>query len=176
MDRHGIADPAMRNVILRSPPNWTAVIFFAILGGLHLAIASSAMFNGRWDGYMSLILGTIFLLVGALCTQARFEMTILPEQRQLRLRSGIGRFSLQRHIRFSDVHGVRLTFLQAPDYPISRIEVLCDNEDIECPPTRIPRQQALCLALLMGVRLIKVSSGDMDVPDAPERRQHVSRI
>jgi hypothetical protein len=49
----------------------------------------------------------------------------------------------------------------------SRIELLCDNEDLECPPTDIPRQQALCLAMTMNVRLIKVYADD--VPDAPER-------
>jgi hypothetical protein len=174
--RHDIAEPAMRNLILRSPPNWTAVIFFLILGGMHLTIASSAMLNGRWDGYLSVILGGVFLLVGALCTRARFELAILTAQRRMRLRSGIGRLSFEREIPFSAVHAVRLTLLQASDYPNSRIEVLCDQEDVQCPPTTIPRQQALCLALLMNVRLIKVSTGPDEPADLPERHEHVSRL
>jgi len=34
---------------------------------------------------------------------------------------------------------------------------VCRHEDILCPPTRIPRQQALFLAMAMDVPLIKVS-------------------
>ena len=36
------------------------------------------------------------------------------------------------------------------------IEVVCEHEVLECPPTPIPRQEALCLAVTMGVRLVKV--------------------
>ena len=79
-------------------------------------------------------------------------MSIQPRQRQIRLRSGMSRLFYQRFISFEDVHGIRLTLTQ----PSARLEILCDNEDIECPPTTIPRQEALCLAMLMGVRLIKV--------------------
>ena len=70
----------------------------------------------------------------------------------------------QRFISFADVHGIRLTLSDPSE---AKLEVLCDNEDIECPPTSIPRQEALCLAMLMGVRLIKVC--DDEVPEAPSR-------
>ena len=38
----------------------------------------------------------------------------------------------------------------------SHIDIQCGGEDIECPPTSIPRQQALYLAMTMGVTLIKI--------------------
>ena len=34
--------------------------------------------------------------------------------------------------------------------------MVCDGEVVECPPTKVPREEALCLAVTMGVRLIKV--------------------
>jgi hypothetical protein len=165
--RDVIAPAVPRDLVLRSPPNWTATIFFAVLGVLHLSIAMSAFFSQRWEGYMSLILGPSFLLVAAVCAATRSEVAILPGQRRLRLSNGIGRVALQRHIPFSDIRGVRLTFTGASSYPNSRIELLCDNEDIECPPTRIPRQQALCLAMLMNVRLIKVTPDNIEEPLDP---------
>jgi hypothetical protein len=39
------------------------------------------------------------------------------------------------------------------------IELLCRGEDVPCPPTTIPRQQALFMAMAMNVPLIKVSEG-----------------
>jgi hypothetical protein len=36
------------------------------------------------------------------------------------------------------------------------IELVCEHEVLECPPSSIPRQEALCLAVTMGVRLVKV--------------------
>ncbi|MEA2735539.1 MAG: hypothetical protein QOE14_1990, partial [Humisphaera sp.] len=38
----------------------------------------------------------------------------------------------------------------------STIELVCDHEVLECPPTNIPREEALCLAVTLGVRLVKV--------------------
>jgi hypothetical protein len=51
--------------------------------------------------------------------------------------------------------------------------VLCENEDVECPPTRIPRQQALFLAMAMNVRLIKVYGSGVN-PDAVDRLDSLS--
>src|SRR5439155_18183122 len=45
------------DVTLRSGPNWTAVLFFAALGMLHLYMATSAFVHHRWEGFMSLVLG-----------------------------------------------------------------------------------------------------------------------
>jgi hypothetical protein len=153
------------DLIFRTPINWTYVLFFACLGLLHLTIATLAFLHQRWEGYLSVILGLVFVGVAIIAYRCRCEMAILPRQQQIRLRNGMSRLFYQRFIQFSDVHGIRLTLSN----PSARIEVLCDNEDIECPPTSIPRQEALCLAILMGVRLIKVcdeeqptSSGRVD--------------
>ncbi|HEX3358075.1 MAG TPA: hypothetical protein VHS31_13975 [Tepidisphaeraceae bacterium] len=148
------------DLIFSTSPNWTSVVFFAGLGLLHLFLATLAFWQGRWEGYMSAGLGTIFVVVSIVSYRCRFEITIQSRRRQIRLRSGFGKFWHQRFIPFTHVHGVRLTLGHLPDDPASRIEVLCENEDIECPPTSIPRQEALCLAMLMGVRLIKVYEDD----------------
>ena len=47
--------------VLRYPPNWTAVWFFAVLGLLHLFNGTTAFLHGRWEGYLSLILTAVFL-------------------------------------------------------------------------------------------------------------------
>ncbi|MGH7179188.1 MAG: hypothetical protein ACREJC_17555 [Tepidisphaeraceae bacterium] len=144
-------------VRLDRAPNWTAIGFFAALGTLHLIMATLAFTSRRWEGYMSLVLGCAFVLAAVLwyCSHSRIEID--SGSRRMRVTHGLGRFIFDRHISFADVHAVRLTMSRAPEYPVSRIEILCDNEDIECPPTSLPRQEALCLAMLMGVRLIKVS-------------------
>ena len=150
----------MRDLVFRTPVNWTYVIFFACLGLLHLTIATLAFLHQRYEAYLSVALGTVFVAASIIASRCRFEMAILPVERRIRLRSGTGRMHYQRYVSFADVHGIRLTLSDPTDSPSSRIEVLCDNEDFECPPTNIPRQEALCLAVLMGVRLIKVCDDD----------------
>ena len=66
--------------------------------------------------------------------------------------------------------GIQLPILlRFSDILKARIELLCDNEDIECPPTHVPRQEALCLAVLLGVRLIKVLPDGTPEPDVSAR-------
>ncbi len=144
-------------LVLRAPPNWTAVCFFALLGGLHLSIAIFTFFTGHWEAYLSLVLGTLFLSVSAISTRCRFEMALLGEQQKVRLRTGWGRFCFERSIPFSRIGGVRLTIGPERRPQEWCIELLSPYEDIQCPPTRIPRQQALFLALLLDVPLVKVS-------------------
>jgi len=154
------------DLVLRTPPNWTAVIFFAMLGGLHMTIAVPSLLVGRY-GYLSLILGSIFLVVAAVGYRCRGEIALLTSQRRLRLRTGTTRFRYERFVPFSAVRAVRLTVEPGlgRDRSESLIELLCREEDIPCPPTRIPRQQALFLAMAMNVPLIKVSDGT--VPEEP---------
>jgi len=156
------------DLVLRTPPNWTAVIFFAMLGGLHLTIAVPSLLVGRY-GYLSLILASIFLVVAAVGYRCRGEVALLTSQRRLRLRTGTRRFCYERFVPFSSVRAVRLTVEPGlrRDHCESLIELLCRGEDIPCPPTSIPRQQALFLAMAMNVPLIKVS--DEAAPPAPER-------
>ena len=157
------------DLVLHSSPNWTAVIFFAVLSFLHLSIALPAFAKHRWEGYLSMFFGLAFVGVALLSYRAKYEIAILPRERRIRLRNGLKRFHLQRFIAFADVHGVRLTICNYSGRGESRIELLCDNEDIECPPTHIPRQEALCLAVLLGVRLIKVSPDGTPEPHVTVR-------
>ena len=168
--------PQFGDVVLRTPPNWTAVIFLGMLGGLHLSIALPSLAVGRY-GYMSLIIGTIFVIVSLVGYRCRFEVALLNSQRRLRLRTGMGRFCYERFVPFSSVRAVRLmvepglTKAQTE----SLIELLCRGEDIPCPPTKIPRQQALFMAMAMNVPLIKVSEGtEAGEPGAPDRTAEAS--
>ncbi len=161
------APPAPADVTLRTPPNWTAVGFFAGLSALHLFIAIPGFYNGRWESFLSLAFGFAFAGASAMSWLVRRDVTIQQRARRIRVRTGYRRMCLERFIPFQSVHGVRLLIMAGKSPSASRIELLCDNEDLECPPTDIPRQQALCLAMTMNVRLIKVYADD--VPDAPER-------
>jgi hypothetical protein len=162
-----------RDLVLKTPANWTAVIFFAVLSGLHFSIALPAFYRGHWEGYLSLIFGCTFLAVSVIAYFARYEMTILPRERRIRVRNGVGPLRFQRSIPFDDVHAVRLTFCtgRRGRCTESCIEVLCDNEDLECPPTTIPRQEALFLAITLGVQLIKVTNDTDALPERSSDRQ-----
>jgi len=159
------ARPAASDLMLRGPPNWTAAGFFAALAFLHLSIAIPAFLAHRWEGHLSLVLGLAFLAAGAVAIRFRFEITFLAATRLVRLRTGIGRICVERFIPFSAVHAVRVTLAESHHGSDSRIELLCRYDDIECPPTDIPRQQALFLAILLDVPLIKVWSA----PATPAR-------
>jgi hypothetical protein len=52
----------------------------------------------------------------------------------------------------------------------SRIEILCPFEQIECPPTAIPQQQALLLAMMLEVPLIKVCDEPSPEREATRKR------
>lgn len=158
---------ATPDLTLRTPPNWTAICFFAFLGALHLSIALPAFYHRRWEGFLSLAFGVIFIGVALLCRLVCSDLTIERQKRRIRLRTGCRRLCIERFIPFQSIHGVRLMMMPGRSPDASRIELLCDNEDLQCPPTDIPRQQALCLALMMNVRLIKVYADD--APDPAER-------
>lgn len=151
--------PAYGDLVLRGPCNATAVGFLALLGAMHLTVAIWALSMGRWEAYLSAFLGTMFLCLSIACARFRAEVALLASQRRVRLRNGLKCLYLERSIPFAAVHGVRLTLppTGARRGEDARIELLCPYEDIECPPTRIPRQQALFLAMMMNVPLIKVS-------------------
>jgi hypothetical protein len=166
-EREPDAVPPFSDLVLRGGPNWTAVGFFGMLGGLHLAVAIPALLEGRW-GYVSLIVGTIFVTSSIVSYRFRSEVAMLTSQRRLRLRTGVGRMVYERSIPFASVRAVRL--MTEPGVRArtseSLIELLCHLEDVPCPPTPIPRQQALFMAMAMDVPLIKVSEGD-DPPPRP---------
>src|SRR5260221_1687657 len=58
-----MASPLMPDLVMRTPPNWTAVGFFAALGLLHLAIWAIAIGNHHTEGDMSLGFGLAFVLI-----------------------------------------------------------------------------------------------------------------
>jgi hypothetical protein len=154
-------------VTFRWPRNWTAVIFFGCLGGLHLGIATTALLTFRFEAHMSLIFGTIFAAVALACLLIRREIVLEPEFRQLVLRTGVGRLSCVRAIPFDKVTSVRVTLL-GRFHQESSVSVVCDHTDIELPPTPTPRQEGLLLAMAMNVRLVKVY-GDGPPPEPAQR-------
>jgi hypothetical protein len=147
------------DLVLRWPPNWTGVVFFAVLAGLHLCICIPAFFHGRIEGYMSLIFATIFSTVSVLCLRLSSELAILPSERMIRLRTRVWRFVYERKVPFTSIRGVRLTLCNDKQPPESIIELLCPDDDVQCPPTNVPREEALCLAMTINVPLIKAYAG-----------------
>jgi hypothetical protein len=144
------------DLVLRTRPNWTAVAFFAALSGLHLFFATSAFLHQRWEAFMSVIFGVIFAILAIACRSIGTELGLLGAAKRLRLRTGTRRHYIERVIPFSRVSCVRLTLLNPTRPESAEIEIVCRHEVIECPPTSIPREEALCLAVTMGVRLVKV--------------------
>ncbi len=158
-----------REVILQTPPNRAAMAFFGGLAAVHLAIASPALLQGRWEGFLGLAFAGAFLIVMVGCYWTRREMIIAPRERRIKLSKGIGRLRLSREVAFSDVRAIQLIINQKRRRTNSRIEVICDNQIIHCPPTTIPRQQALFFAVLMRVRLIKVIDASSSEAPPPLR-------
>jgi len=145
-------------VTLRTRPNWTAVAFFAALGMLHVYIATTSFLHQRWEGFMSCIFGVVFAIAAILCWRVARELTLVTSEKRLRVRTGTRRFYMERSIPFSDVRDVRLTLFHPKKPEAATIEIVCDFEVIECPPTSVPREEALCLAMNIGVGLTKVYS------------------
>jgi hypothetical protein len=160
--------PPFADVTLRTPPNWTAVCFAGMLGIVHLSVAVPSLLAGRWACHLSLIIGTICVVACLVGYHCRSEMAVLTSQHRVRLRTGVGRFCFERFIPFSGVRAVRIMAEQGvrAAHPEATIELLCRGEDVLCPPTRIPRQQALFMAMALNVPLIKVSE---EAPAAPDR-------
>lgn len=163
--------PNPSDLTLPYPPNWTAIGFFGLLGALHLSIAIPAFWLGRIEGQLSLILGTIFFLAALISWLLRSELSVLPSQGRLCLRTILGRVWSERSIPMDQVQAVRFTTTGKPHPRQGNVELLCRDEDIECPPTPVPHQQALCLALVINTRLIKVFGDDL----AP-RPHHPTRL
>lgn len=161
--------PRFGDIVLRTGPNWTGVSFMALLGGLHLSIGIPSLVMGRWAGYLSLIFGALLLAVAAGIYLFRTEMRFHSATRRLFVRTGVGRLCCVRCIPFARIRGVRLTVSLSGRPRHSTIELLSDGEDLPCPTTKIPRQQALFLALLLAVPLIKVSPDEGEDPRGESR-------
>ena len=158
LTREGVSRPT--DLVMRYPPNWTAVIFFAAMSFLHLINGLGAFWKGRIEGEMSAILGVVFAIATGVALRLKNELAVRPSAGDLHLRTSLGRIWYQRHIPFQSVKSVRLFLGGKTRLCESRIEILCDGESIECPSTRVPRQEALYLAMAMDVELIKICEGD----------------
>jgi hypothetical protein len=163
----GIGDPAMMRqevqrllpqseVVLRSGPNWTGVWFFTGLTLLHTFVATTAFWNERWEGFMSILFGIAFAMIAIGCLLIRHELTVQPNERRVRLRTGTRRIYAERFVPFQRVQSVRLTLLHPRTPKRAHVELVCEREVIDCPSTQVPRAEALCLAVTIGARLIKV--------------------
>ena len=162
------APPSYPNLTLRTPPNWTAVAFLVLLAALHLSVAGRAFVAGRWEGYVSLCFGTLFAVAAVVTFHVRREVAVLYHHGKLRLRTGVGPLSAERCVPFRAVRAVRVTL--GPSGGSARdscVELICPDEDVPCPPTAVPRQLGLLLALMTGAPLVKVSA---DPPPAPAGR------
>ncbi len=161
-----------RSLTLYGQRSWAAVIFFGCLCIVHACIALKAGWGNHWANRWETILGTtlavLFAALSIICSLMRTELTISPTQRSISIRRGVGRFRTNRKVPFAAVQAIRLSLGSAMEPQCSRIEIVCDTELIECPPTHIPRQEALYLALVFGVRLIKIYGTEWDPPrDVP---------
>jgi hypothetical protein len=151
-----------RDLVLHGRPNWLAGAFFCLMAGFHIYIAVHAFGSNTSEAVISSSLAACFLFVANLCILTRHQIAICPTAREIRIERRYGRFIFDRELPFSCVRAVRVTLWQSRRGPQSRLEILCHGEELPCPPTNIPRQEALYLALVMNVRLIKVSSDRAD--------------
>ena len=159
------ASPVRRlpaDLILRSRPNWTAVVFIALLAALHLAVAVPAFLHKVWEGYLSMGLGVLFAAAAGAVATVRSEVAVLPAERRVAVRTRLPGWRIERGLPFARVLAVRLTLMPGGGEE-SKVEILAaDGGDVECPPTAVPRQEALLLAMVMNVPLIRVSECDED--------------
>lgn len=144
------------DLAFRSPVPWTAVLYTLLLGLLHLAVAVPAFLSGRWEAYLSLGLGLAFAVAALVVGRVRSEVHVHPSRRRVVVRTGLAKFRIERAFGFDQFSGVRLTLLPGGGAE-SKIELLSDAGDVECPPTTVPRQEALLLAITLGVPLVRVS-------------------
>ena len=149
--------PPFEDVVLRQPPNRLVVVVLGVLGGFHLLAGLPVIATGAWVGYLPIIAGGVFVLGALVTAGTQSELAVLSSQRRLRFRRGVAGVYAVRSIPFAAVRGVRLTLWGDPRRPHSRIELLGPDGDLPCPPTRIPRQQALFFAMVLGVPLTKIT-------------------
>jgi hypothetical protein len=163
------------DLTFRTPPNWTAVVFITLLGALHIAVAVPAFLAGRWEGYLSLVFATILTTAAVVVYHLRSEVFVSSQSRIVRARFCAGRIRLtDRRIPFAAIHGVRVTLGPRASRDDSLVELLCaGHADVTCPPSDIPREQALLLAMMLEVPLVKAWEDGMSTHGVgPKRQEH----
>jgi hypothetical protein len=134
------------------------VLFIVLLGALHIAVAIPAFLAGRWEGYLSAVFATILTVAAVFVYHLRSEVFVSSRLGFVRARLRAGRVRLtDRRIPVVAVHGVRVTLGPHASRDDSFIELLCAGHggDVPCPPSDVPRAQALLLAMMLNVPLVK---------------------
>jgi hypothetical protein len=153
------------DLVLRSRPGWLWPMFLGLLGTLHGTIATLAFLNGRWEAYLSAVFCLVFFTAATACRRFRTEMAVLRESKLIRVRAGVGPVGIQRYVAFGAISGVRLTLMKRADESV--VELICYDDDLRCPPSHSPGQEALLLAMILDVPLTKVYGENI----APERER-----
>src|SRR5947208_7571233 len=99
--RNGVGRPT--DLVMRYPPNWTAVIFFAGMSFLHLINGLGAFWKGRIEGEMSSVLGVAFAIATAVALRLKNELEVRPSAGDLQLRTSLGRIWYSRQFSFQSV-------------------------------------------------------------------------
>jgi hypothetical protein len=164
------------DLTFRTPPNWTAVLFIALLGALHIAVAVPAFMAGRWEGYLSAVFATILTLAAFIVYHLRSEVFVSSRLGfvRARLRAGPVRLT-DRRVPFAAVHGVRVTLGPRASRDDSFVELLCAGHggDVLCPPSAVPREQGLLLAMMLDVPLVKAwEDAHPSLALQPTREEH----
>lgn len=142
--------------VLRHLPNWTAIVCFGSLAVIHLVFASTILAPHEWESLLSAGFGLIFGLVTLFHLVFCRTIAIFPHRQEIRLAWFLGPLSCQRFVPFSQVTAVRVTLTCSGSTSESCVTIVCDDREVDLPPTSTPRQEALALAILMHVHLIKV--------------------
>ncbi len=153
--------------------NWTAVAFFGVLGGLHLAIALAALISYHWESHLSAVFGTLFVAIAICCALVRHEVVVRKDRRRVSVRTGLGRIAVEHVLPFSAVACVRVTLMGRNTHE-SRVAIVCEDDEIELPPCPTPRQQGLLLAMTLNTRLVKVY-GEGPPPEPAQRIANLYR-
>lgn len=147
-----------REITLTAPPNRTSIAIFSSFSLVMYGLSIAAFMNGRWEAYLTFILANICAGVAVLSYFSRHELSLLPRDRFVRTRHGMGPFRIERQFSFDAIRTVRLTITGTGRPRDCSIELVTEKRDIHCPPTLIPRQQALFLAVLIGAQLLKIEN------------------
>ncbi|GEM_PF-3506077 len=162
--------PSPADVSLRTQCNWPAAATAATLSLLHLGVAWLHREQSPWAATAALVLGVLFGFVTLAMLLCYREVELNVSRRCVCLRMGLGRLTAERRIPFAQIQAVRLTQLDRYGRHRSRIELLCEGENLRCPLTHAPRQQALLMAMAINARLIKIWQST--TPTAPSERIH----
>ena len=156
------------DLVMRFPRNWTAIVFLSVMAFLHLANAIPAFFRGQFAGHLSAILAVILIGAAVGLYRLRSEVSVRPSRGEVRLSTRLLLVWSERVVPFAAVRGVRVFVPHDGSGQEAQIELLTDHGDIDCPASKVPRQQALCLAMTLGVELIKVCPDEEEGPTKSE--------